>query len=204
MSSASSKKKSVRLFQNNLLETLTHVPVWVPATLWIPVIFFLLYRTLNEGAISQLNLIRIAALAILTWTLTEYLLHRFLFHAEFEHPKLKRIIFLLHGVHHDYPNDSKRLLMPPLASIPIAALFWLTFQSMMGEVLAKPFFAFFLIGYLIYDYIHYSTHHFRVRGALYRQLKQNHMDHHFVSPDQYFGVSSPLWDHLFGTDNEET
>jgi dihydroceramide fatty acyl 2-hydroxylase len=192
-------EKSVRLFQNEWLENLTHVPVWLPATIWLPVIAYFLFQTKMNNTVHWAQLVLIAISALVFWSLTEYLLHRFLFHAEFQNPKLQRMVFLLHGVHHDYPNDSERLLMPPLAAIPIAAIFYLLFSFVLGAELAQPFFAFFLVGYLIYDYIHYGTHHFRIKSTWMNSLKKNHMAHHYIAPDQYFGVSSPIWDRVFST-----
>ncbi len=192
-------EKSVRIFQSDWMESLTHVPVWLPATIWVPVIAYFLYNTIMSGAFGVFQLVAIAFFAISFWSFTEYMLHRFLFHAEFENPKLQRMVFLLHGVHHDYPNDSERLLMPPLAAIPIAAIFWVGFNAILGAQFAQPFFAFFLVGYLIYDYIHYGTHHFRIKSSVMKELKKNHMAHHFVAPDLYFGVSSPIWDRFFDT-----
>ena len=191
--------KSVRLFKNEWMEALTHIPVWIPALFWTPVVGYLLYQTALAHSFSALEYVAIAISGILTWTFSEYILHRILFHAEFQSPLLQRMVFLLHGVHHDYPNDSERLLMPPLASVPIATAFWFGFNLMLGAEIALPFFAFFLIGYLFYDYIHYATHHFRLKSALMKTLKANHMAHHYISSELYYGVSSPLWDHIFGT-----
>ena len=47
--------------------------------------------------------------------------------------------------------------------------------------------------------IHYATHHFRLRRGWMKALKRNHMLHHYRTPDMRFGVSSPVWDIVFGT-----
>jgi sterol desaturase/sphingolipid hydroxylase (fatty acid hydroxylase superfamily) len=57
----------------------------------------------------------------------------------------------------------------------------------------------FMIGYLVYDLIHYATHHYPIRGGFMKSLKRHHMKHHFKEPNLRFGVSSTVWDHAFGT-----
>jgi len=133
------------------------------------------------------------------WTLVEYLLHRFVFHYESEGQLGQRIHFLIHGLHHNDPIDPTRLVMPPVASLILAVIFYSAFQCVLGPVFVEPFFAFFLIGYLCYDYIHFAVHHFTPRTRLGKFLKQSHMQHHYVNPNIHLGVSSPLWDYVFGT-----
>jgi dihydroceramide fatty acyl 2-hydroxylase len=139
----------------------------------------------------------IAGLAL--WTLSEYWLHRKVFHWDPDHPIGHRLHFIIHGVHHDHPNDRLRLVMPPGASIPLAALFFGAFALVLGLPTAYPVFAGFLIGYLIYDYTHYYLHHFVPRGPLAKRLREQHMRHHFQDHRYGFGVSSPIWDVVFRT-----
>jgi sterol desaturase/sphingolipid hydroxylase (fatty acid hydroxylase superfamily) len=107
--------------------------------------------------------------------------------------------FLLHGVHHDYPNDSKRLVMPPSVSIPLAVLFYGLFILVLGEVYTAPFLAGFLVGYICYDEIHYATHHAPMKSRFWLAIKHHHILHHFRDPERGFGVSNPAWDYVFGT-----
>ena len=69
----------------------------------------------------------------------------------------------------------------------------------MGAEEVAAGFAGALAGYVCYDMIHYATHHFAMRDGVWKFLKRYHMMHHFKTPEQGFGVSSPLWDLLFGT-----
>jgi sterol desaturase/sphingolipid hydroxylase (fatty acid hydroxylase superfamily) len=107
--------------------------------------------------------------------------------------------FIIHGVHHDHPNDRLRLVMPPGASIPLAALFLGLFVLVFGTPLAFPLFAGFIAGYLVYDYTHYWLHHFVPKSALGKRLREQHMRHHFQDHRFGFGVSSPIWDAVFRT-----
>ena len=109
------------------------------------------------------------------------------------------VYFLAHGVHHEYPSDTTRLVMPPGASIPLAALFFGIFWLVFGLPTAYPLFAGFLIGYLIYDYMHYYLHHFVPKSKLGKRLREQHMRHHFQDHRYGFGASSPVWDVVFRT-----
>jgi len=151
----------------------------------------------SAGAISMAWLF---AAGVIAWTLAEYLIHRHLFHFEPRGRLTKQLFWLFHGIHHDYPNDSRRLVMPPAVSVPLALLFYAGYLVLLGKPRVDPFFAGFLTGYLAYDMIHYAIHHLawrRSRIGLF--LKQHHFRHHFQDGDRGFGVSSPLWDYVFGT-----
>lgn len=192
------QQKSVRLFQSDFLESLTHVHPIVPALIWLPVVGYFFFGAMQ----SSLSVSAVAAWAffgLLFWTLTEYTLHKYLFHFPAKSTFGKRIIYLFHGIHHDSPNDATRLVMPPVVATVLASIFLGLFWLALGPVLVLPFFAGFMSGYLIYDYIHYSTHHFRPRTVIGRYIKQNHMAHHFAEHHAKWGVSSPLWDFVFGT-----
>jgi sterol desaturase/sphingolipid hydroxylase (fatty acid hydroxylase superfamily) len=134
-----------------------------------------------------------------SWTLIEYLLHRFVFHF---HPTTElgqRVHFLVHGIHHDYPNDSKRLVMPPMLSAPLASVFFVLFYALFGFYFGLDLFAGMITGYLIYDMMHYALHHISLDNPMFKDLKEHHMIHHFQDPEHGFGVSSKMWDYIFRT-----
>lgn len=199
----SSKKPypSIRVFQKDWMERTTHVHPIVPLLVWAPVVTYFLYVSFSE--LPSWQVIGAGAMGFLIWTLTEYTMHRFVFHFPAEGPTQERIQFLLHGLHHSDPIDPTRLVMPPVMSIPLATLFYFTFRSVVGPELIAPFFAFFIIGYLCYDYIHYAVHHFNPRTKVGKTIKQHHMLHHYVSPNARWGVSTPIWDHVFGSLEEK-
>jgi sterol desaturase/sphingolipid hydroxylase (fatty acid hydroxylase superfamily) len=111
----------------------------------------------------------------------------------------ERIHFIFHGVHHDYPNDSKRLVMVPTVSIPLATLFYFLFCVVIGKEYTAPFFLGFLTGYLFYDMTHYAVHHFNLKSRFWINLKHHHMLHHFKDMHNGYGVSSVFWDVVFKT-----
>ena len=102
--------------------------------------------------------------------------------------------FIFHGVHHDYPRDKKRLVLPPSVSIPLATAFYFLFNSFLPLQSLFAFFPGFLLGYLIYDMLHYAMHHYNFKSGIMKRVKQHHMLHHYNEPTKGFGVSSSLWD----------
>jgi sterol desaturase/sphingolipid hydroxylase (fatty acid hydroxylase superfamily) len=195
----SNKDESARLFKSDFLEMFTHVHWSVPILLYVPASLYFLSRP-SEASRRASVLLFLGGL--LFWTFTEYMLHRFVFHY---HPTTawgQKIHFLAHGVHHDYPNDSRRLVMPPSVSVPLAALFYGLFSVLIPGGFSSVFFAGFLLGYVCYDTIHYATHHAPMKGKLGHWLKQHHLRHHYFDNGCGFGVSTPLWDYVFRTMNE--
>ena len=192
----SRKDESVRLFKNPVLEALSHVHPATPVVVYTPVVAILLYLSAQQFSIA--TIVAAFLVGVVLWTFTEYSLHRWVFHYEPKSEWGQKIHFLIHGVHHDYPNDSTRLVMPLLVSAPLAVLFYYLFAWIFAPY-HLPLFAGFVAGYIAYDTIHYATHHWRMEGKIGRWLKKHHMRHHFQDDQQYFGVSSPLWDYVFGT-----
>ena len=125
------------------------------------------------------------------WTLTEYWLHRVVFHFEPERGIGARLHWMIHGVHHDHPNDPLRLVMPPSASLPLAHAVRARVLVVLGGAVVHAFTAGFLAGYLAYDMIHYHVHHHRPRTRVGRRLRELHMRHHFQDEERGFGVSAP-------------
>jgi len=189
---------TTRMFESDFLERFSRIHPATPFVAWIPVAAFLLWRAVRHD-LAAYAIVGLFFSGLLAWTLAEYVLHRWIFHWTNDTEWGKRVHFLLHGVHHDFPNDKDRLVMPLPTSIPLAIIFYSLFTVTMGRSLAEPFFAGFTIGYLFYDGTHYFVHHFRPTSAWGRLLRKHHMTHHFADHDGGFGVSSPLWDIVFRT-----
>jgi sterol desaturase/sphingolipid hydroxylase (fatty acid hydroxylase superfamily) len=196
----------IRLFKSDFLEFFTHITPQVVLIIWSPVIvYFLLRAVANRAAGGLPAYIPLGFLGgLFLWTFAEHTLHRYVFHYRPRNAWQERLTFLFHGIHHAQPQCKTRLVMPPAVSVPMAFLFYglftLLFSSLLGAPQwVDPLFAGFILGYLAYDMIHYATHHFRMRSTIGRYLKRHHMRHHYKTPNQRFGVSSPLWDLVFGT-----
>lgn len=199
----SNKDETVRMFKSDFMEALSRVHPAVPLIIFVPVILYMFYLSYWYFQLPLTNIFGLVMFGVFVWTITEYLLHRFIFHLELKSELGKKIHFIFHGVHHDYPSDSRRLVMPPSVSIPLATLFYLLFRFLIGDVAVYPFFAGFLSGYLFYDMTHYAVHHFNMHSKFWLALKHHHIKHHYKDPDRGFGVSSPLWDIIFGTNYSE-
>ncbi|MSO41120.1 MAG: fatty acid hydroxylase [Solirubrobacterales bacterium] len=186
------------IFEGRFLEFFSRIHPAVPAVIYVPVIGGSVWAGAYGGlAAWELALLFVAGLAL--WTFSEYWLHRLVFHWE---PKFRggdRLHFVIHGVHHDHPNDAMRLVMPPAASIPLAVIFLALFGLIFGAPTAYPLFAGFIAGYLAYDYTHYHLHHHTPKTDSGKRLREQHMRHHFQDHHYGFGVSSPFWDLVFGT-----
>ena len=190
-------KASPPMFESRLLDRFTRVHPAVPLVIYVPLIVVML--VLGVGRDGWWDTLGLAAVGYVLWTLFEYWLHRLVFHFEPDHGIGARLHWIIHGVHHDHPNDPMRLVMPPSVSIPLSALFVLGFYAVFGTPGFLPFGAAFLAGYLFYDMLHYHVHHHRPKTALGKRLRELHMRHHFQDHEHYYGVSAPFWDHVFGT-----
>ena len=195
----SNKDESVRMFESNFLEFFSKVHWTVPLFVYIPIISFLNYSASVFYNAVLFNILMFNLFGLFVWTLTEYILHRFIFHYEPKKKWSRKIHWTFHGVHHDYPQDSKRLVMPPSVSLPLATGFYFLFGVFLADGIHHAFFSGFLVGYLAYDMIHYSVHHFVFKNKLLLKLKSHHMKHHFIEPNKGYGVSQPIWDIVFGT-----
>ena len=191
--------RNIRLFKNDFLEKMTYVPPLLPIVVWGPLVVYWFAAGLYSGALGLLFSSMLMLAGLFIWTVSEYFLHRFIFHFKPHGQLQERISFLIHGIHHEDPSDERRLLMPPLAGAVIAVVFYALFTGVLGPTLVKPFFAGFISGYLVYDYTHFAVHFWRPESALMKRLKHNHMLHHFTTPNKRFGVSSTFWDSVFHT-----
>lgn len=185
------------MFKSRLLNSLTRTHPVVPLVLYGPVILAL--AACGVRRVGVLIAIMLMAGGYLTWTLTEYWVHRAVFHLQPHGPRSESFVWAIHGVHHDHPNDPRRIVASPAASIPIGATAAVLFWLMMPGFLWLPFAAGWGGGYLAYDLLHAYLHVGRPRTALVRWLRARHLRHHFADARGDFGVSAPYWDYVFGT-----
>jgi sterol desaturase/sphingolipid hydroxylase (fatty acid hydroxylase superfamily) len=183
------KEGQAQLFNSKALEFFTrtnpviHVLVYGSALAWF---FYVNPLPLHSTVL-------LTAAGIFTWTFMEYIIHRYLFHIRFA-----RFQYLVHGVHHEYPRDKERLLMPPVPGLVILALIFGIFYLPLGES-SFAFVAGVVAGYMVYTFVHYIVHTWKpVKG--FRYLWTHHHRHHNPQFEHTsYGVSSPFWDYVFGT-----
>lgn len=188
------------MFESDLVDYFSRTHPLFPA-IYIPASVGLSVVSLREG-VSWQGTLGLFAGGFIFWTLTEYWLHRLFFHWVPVRRWGARMHFLVHGVHHDWPRDKYRLVMPPAVSISLFFLFLGFFFVVLGPRWVWGVHAGFVLGYLHYDLTHYYVHHFTPTTRYGRLLRRNHMLHHFKEPDRRFGVSFTVWDHVFGTVGE--
>ena len=199
----SNSPDSVRMFKSDFLEGLSKVPFFVPLIVYIPVIAFLSWKAFRDIQMNFFVFLGWLLLGLFIWTLSEYILHRFVFHFQPSSEWGQKLHFIFHGVHHDYPNDAKRLVMPPSASIPLALGFYFLFDWLLPPNAIFAFFPGFIGGYLMYDMTHYALHHSNFKKPFWKKLKQHHMLHHYSDSAKGYGVSLALWDKIFKSDFEK-
>lgn len=199
---------SLRLFESDLLEKLTRTRWWEVPLIWIPIaLFHLIFSirtfTENYGLISGSFLaLWIFIIGCLSWTLFEYSLHRGIFHwkPNLRSPSQITFHFLLHGLHHKTPMDKERLVFPPAAAAIIVAILYTFYRSIFPYYIFCCFGAGKLFGYVCYDMIHYYLHHGSPKeNSNLHYKKAYHQNHHFKDTNSGFGISTMLWDYVFGT-----
>ena len=183
------RKSSARLFENDFLEAVSRIHPVVPFAFYLPIVAVLMGWALADGVTAPVDAIVFLGVGWLTWQVLEYFLHRYFFHWEGIGPVTRRVHEIIHGYHHVYPDDPRRLVMPLSASIPlaivIAGILWLLAPMR----LAVPWFSGIVLGYLWYDFLHWSVHARKPRTAWGRRVFAHHMIHHFADPDRNFGIS---------------
>jgi sterol desaturase/sphingolipid hydroxylase (fatty acid hydroxylase superfamily) len=163
----------------------------------------MLYFSASNLSFSILKTASIFVAGMIFWSLFEYTIHRFVFHFFAESERAKKIVYVIHGNHHEYPRDKERLFMPAVPSLLISStIFFIMygfayfFKSTSGVF---AFFPGFLMGYLIYGSMHYAIHAWNPPFKWMKPLWRNHHLHHYKNVELGFGVSSTLWDHIFNT-----
>mgnify|MGYP002478794715 FL=1 len=191
-------KGQARLFENEYLEFLTKTHPLVIWGMYLPVIAYMLYYSRVHVGFPPARIAVVFLLAMFSWTLFEYLMHRFVFHFVSDNPRVQRFIYILHGNHHEFPRDKQRLFMPPVPSLILACLIFSLQYLILGNY-AFAFFPGFLLGYLIYGSMHYAIHAWKPPFKFMKPLWRNHHLHHYKDEHKGFGVSTSLWDRVFGT-----
>lgn len=189
------------IFDNPVLELMTKAPTPVSATIYISISAGLLYIGYARAVAPSLGVAAAVFLgAMFFWTFFEYFFHRYINHLDVYFPESKlahTIAHTLHGIHHEYPRDKQRLMMPPIPGLIIVGLLYLGFLLIMGEWVYL-FMPGFMTGYLIYASMHIAVHKRKVPKVLKTQYR-HHALHHYKYPDKAFGVSTTFWDRVFGT-----
>lgn len=192
------KPESPRIFENDYLDFFTRVNVLSVPVLFVPIAGACVAAATVVAHVPWWLTIAWAVVGFVAWTLTEYLMHRFPFHYEPTSAVGRRLHFLAHGVHHEYPNDPYRLVMPPWVNLTILFGIVAPIALSTAPSWGWAWLAGYVTGYINYDVTHYYIHHHKPKSARYKRLKAHHANHHY-NGSKKFGVSSSFWDRVFGT-----
>lgn len=196
-------KNSIPLFSNPLLEKLSRTNAWF--VIIALVILSLMVLAYGLTAMSLNSLTKAALLFLigfLFFTLTEYLIHRFVFHAHASSNK-KNWMVQMHGIHHTHPTDKKRLTLPLTVAIGLSSIVFFVLWLLLSQY-AWFFFPGFILGYAFYLFVHYLIHTTRPPKGVLEILWKNHYSHHYRDTNKAFGVTTPFWDLVFGTMPKDT
>jgi dihydroceramide fatty acyl 2-hydroxylase len=198
-----------RFFDSWLLESISKTPWWVVPLVWIPIFVAALARSVMLFQIGLLGLLGYIAAGVVAWQLLEYVIHRYVFHGAVSSYWGITFHFLFHGCHHKYPSDLLRLVFPPVPASALVALVWTVLHALLPQRHALPLFGGMGLGYVAYDCIHYTIHAagadgasgalLKAGGPLLRAIRRRHLDHHFRDHSHDYGISSSLFDIVFGS-----
>ncbi|KAF4521233.1 hypothetical protein B566_EDAN005444 [Ephemera danica] len=193
-------ERNLRLFGPSYLEELTKSRWYFVPIVWVPVTiaFLVMHLQANHSVfMAVLGLV----LGLLNWTLLEYSLHRWVFHlTPGNNPFLITAHFLLHGLHHKVPFDGRRLVFPPVPAGILCVVLYSAYSKVLPLYLLDSMAAGTVIGYICYDLTHYYLHFGTPKPQTHMyNMKRYHNRHHFSHHDQGYGITSALWDQVFGT-----
>jgi len=186
-----------RMFDQDFFEWFSHIHPASLIVVYVPASAFFVWLGLAHGLSVALSAV-LFGVGVFGWTLLEYLIHRFSFHYTPRGRVGMFYAYMIHGVHHAFPEDDRRWLVPPVISAAISAVIYL-FLRWLFPMTYPPSLAGGLAGYLVYDLSHYAMHRGSSRFEFFNRLRRRHMQHHYATPERWFGVSTPLWDYVFGT-----
>lgn len=133
-------------------------------------------------------------IGLVTWTLLEYVLHRFAFHEKVLGVWLAKDHLKHHAKVDWFVPLHTKLAM---ASVVLSILF--VAASLLGALPAATFVAGIVVGWLFYEVLHRRIHVARPLNGYGRWARRHHLAHHFGHAKQNHGVTSPIWDRVFGT-----
>lgn len=193
-------KDGIRIFRHALVERfLSKAHPVTPLFYTLPWVLLGLYRGVYLGHGGVWGTVGLFAFGAFSWTLVEYILHRWVLHYSPPGWGGKMYSFMAHGYHHEFPDDKMRLVAPPLMAFALGVGVGVVFFVLFGPRYWAQAFGGLMLGYLAYDWIHYYTHHFRPRNRLGRWLRQYHLQHHFDPRHDRYGISTPIWDFILRT-----
>jgi sterol desaturase/sphingolipid hydroxylase (fatty acid hydroxylase superfamily) len=156
----------------------------------------------SEPHRSAVALFWLMPVGVVIWTMLEYGLHRYVFHIQLplRNPRLREFVNGSHLSHHASPRDRDKVLVRPTYGLVVSAvLFGLLYRLTGSVVSGAGIIAGVWAGFLYYEAVHYRVHFSQSGSGFVARQRRTHFHHHFTNNRQCFGVTSPLWDYVFGT-----
>lgn len=166
----------------------------------------MLYLTYMCQEATLLMTIILFTIGVITTSFYEYIIHKYIFHGEdiwlINDGRMIAFHFLIHGIHHAFPQDRRRLVLPPSLGMIFVAIFGVYpafYLFALPNHLALPWLAGAIVGFVKYDCVHFFFHHSSPSFSYIKELKAHHMAHHYRNGKIGFGVSTKFWDIVFRT-----
>lgn len=167
----------------------------MPFIVYPTIIYFLSYFGTPLNVFSVLCVIG----GMLSVSMFEYLLHRFAFHNRKIPRKVKKLVSNGHVFHHRYPQLIDNLILPLTITLPVSLILLVTFVVLFGT----DYMFWFYIGevgiYYIYEFMHFTAHHYPLNLPFFKQMREYHLSHHQSKPNSRFMITTPIWDWVFRT-----
>lgn len=175
-------------------------PIWQPFAVFGPLAILMIIVGATMASHGLAASLGIMSIGLFSWTIAEYFLHRFPFHNPTTKEPWRFLSSGQHLLHHEIPNHADYVAAPLVMSIIIyAVILSICLLVTRGAAVTLLWGGGFGIAYLAYEAIHYHAHHGRPKTAVGRYLKRYHLIHHFKDSNNYYGVTTPLWDWILGT-----
>eukprot|EP00037_Helgoeca_nana_P009262 m.81394 g.81394 ORF g.81394 m.81394 type:complete len:304 (+) comp19462_c0_seq1:249-1160(+) len=223
-----SAQRSFRMFESDLFESGATMSWYMVPLVWLPISYAFARAALSTDArlnsmlggagddytgnmtdtpdiVSEGKALSTGTFAgwwmfgLIFWTISEYSLHRFIFHGPIvsDNEWFLRFHFLLHGQHHKFPLDKGRLVFPIVPALITSASLYAVLYALLPLAPSLAAMSGMLIGYIVYDLTHYYVHHGKPASGYFYHLREHHMEHHFRNQDSGFGITSMVWDKVF-------
>jgi len=172
---------------------------FTPLFIYTAVALCLGFVAAGQG-LTKSNTFLLLVSGFFSWSLIEYGLHRFVFHYHAKTRLGRKLLYQIHLSHHDDPTATNRIFASLFLSVPLAAAYWLLVWTITASWAATSYlFIGMSAGYFFYEWLHFQCHHGQSRLRILRYLRKYHLLHHYKTPELRFGVTSPLFDLMFGT-----
>ncbi len=130
-----------------------------------------------------------------SWTAAEYGLHRFAMH-EMRGRGLPSVEHLKHHADVTYFSPASKKMT---SAVCTTAVVYPVAVAVADRRRATAFTVGLIAAYFTYEVAHRRTHTHPPRNRYGRWARRNHLHHHFGAPMDNFGVTTPVWDRLWGT-----